>query len=345
MNPFGGTATFPMFSAASLFSAYASVTAIFTLIEQLYHQFVPKQLRSYINRKLEEWFTKSGSSTSLFTLMIEQFDDGDYDLTNQVYVACETYLSSKLRATARRLKVSRPFKKDYLSFKLAEGEKYSEQFKGVQLRWRFISNSSSVNNAEDSNSTHPGNKYFELSVDVGHKDIVFDSYLPFILQFYDDATDKKKELRLYSHEGGLSNCWKSVKFKHPFTFDALALDPEMKRAVIDDLDRFLRRKEFYKNVGRAWKRGYLLYGPPGTGKSSLIAAMANYLKFDIYDLQLSTVLNDTVLRRLLLSTTNQSILVIEDIDCSLGSAVHQRHFDDGSDGHGNGIDSGRQVSK
>lgn len=60
-------------------------------------------------------------------------------------------------------------------------------------------------------------------------------------------------------------------------------------------------KEFYKRVGRAWKRGYLLYGPPGTGKSSLIAAMANYLKFDIYDLQLANIVSDSDLRRLLLS--------------------------------------------
>ncbi|KAL2898704.1 hypothetical protein RDABS01_006847, partial [Bienertia sinuspersici] len=47
-------------------------------------------------------------------------------------------------------------------------------------------------------------------------------------------------------------------------------------------------------IGRAWKRGYLLYGPPGTGKSSLIAAIANYLKFDILivpRLSLSGLLN------------------------------------------------------
>ena len=37
------------------------------------------------------------------------------------------------------------------------------------------------------------------------------------------------------------------------------------------------------------KRGYLLHGPPGTGKSSMIAAMANHLKYDIYDLELTKV--------------------------------------------------------
>jgi len=59
-----------------------------------------------------------------------------------------------------------------------------------------------------------------------------------------------------------------------------------------------------------------LYGPPGTGKSSLIAAMANYLKFDVFDLELSSIYDNGELKRVLLSTTNRSILVIEDIDCN-----------------------------
>ncbi|KAK6288096.1 hypothetical protein POUND7_014275 [Theobroma cacao] len=109
--------------------------------------------------------------------------------------------------------------------------------------------------------------------------------------------------------------WESIKLEHPATFDTLALDTELKNIIMEDLNRFLRRKEFYKRVGKSWKRGYLLYGPPGTGKSSLIAAMANYLKFDIYDLQLETIKSDSELRKLLLAITNKSILVIEDIDC------------------------------
>ncbi|KAF3504449.1 hypothetical protein F2Q69_00044642 [Brassica cretica] len=77
----------------------------------------------------------------------------------------------------------------------------------------------------------------------------------------------------------------------------MAMEDELKRDVIADLDKFIRRKDFYKRVGKAWKRGYLLCGPPGTGKSSLVAAMANYLKFD---LQLASVMRDSDLRRLLL---------------------------------------------
>ncbi|CAN0919196.1 AAA-ATPase At5g17760 [Linum grandiflorum] len=110
--------------------------------------------------------------------------------------------------------------------------------------------------------------------------------------------------------------WNSVRMNHPASFDTLAMEPSLKEALIRDLDRFGKRRDFYKRVGRAWKRGYLLHGPPGTGKSSLVAAMANYLKFDVYDLQLASITSDSELRRILTAMGNRSILVIEDIDCS-----------------------------
>ncbi|CAI0381103.1 unnamed protein product [Linum tenue] len=123
---------------------------------------------------------------------------------------------------------------------------------------------------------------------------------------------EKRSVRLYAYEGP----WGSINLDHPSTFDTLAMEPELKREIMEDLDRFVKRKDFYRRVGKAWKRGYLLYGPPGTGKSSLVAAMANYLKFDIYDLELASVQGNGGLRSLLTGTANRSIVVIEDIDCS-----------------------------
>ncbi|GJN11603.1 hypothetical protein PR202_ga29804 [Eleusine coracana subsp. coracana] len=71
----------------------------------------------------------------------------------------------------------------------------------------------------------------------------------------------------------------------------------------------------------AGPRGYLLYGPPGTGKSSLVAAIANHLLFNIYDLDLSEVRLNSALQRLLIAMPNKSILLIEDIDCCFDAAA------------------------
>ena len=108
-----------------------------------------------------------------------------------------------------------------------------------------------------------------------------------------------------------------MTFEHPARFETLAMEPKKKEEIINDLVKFKRGKEYYAKIGKAWKRGYLLYGPPGTGKSTMIAAMANFLYYDVYDLELTAVKDNTQLRTLLIETSSKSILVIEDIDCSL----------------------------
>lgn len=112
---------------------------------------------------------------------------------------------------------------------------------------------------------------------------------------------------------GGNDYWGSINFEHAATFSTMATDPGMKKVLIDGFDMFLSRKKYYKSVGKTWKCGYLLYGPPGTGKSSLIAAMANYLKFDVSDLDLENVRCNSDLRRLLIGASSRSILVIEDV--------------------------------
>ncbi|KAJ4964000.1 hypothetical protein NE237_023939 [Protea cynaroides] len=200
-------------------------------------------------------------------------------------------------------------------------------FNGVELKWKLIYKEIKQ---QDYEKMH---RSFELHFRIKQKDMVLESYLPFILSKSNVLREENKVVKLYSrghfyggyNEGG---AWGAINLEHPATFDKLAMDPEMKKALIEDLDRFLKRREFYKKVGKAWKRGYLLYGPPGTGKSSLIAAMANYLNFNIYDLELATLYCNSDLRGLLVSTTNRSILVIEDIDCSV--ELQDRGFGGGS---------------
>lgn len=149
----------------------------------------------------------------------------------------------------------------------------------------------------------------------------------FLSQYFDHIASCAAELErvnstrtLYTNnrdKWGSGLGWTGVPFKHPSSFDSLALDPTVKAKIIRDLDQFRQGKEFHSRVGRPWKRGYLLYGPPGTGKSSLVAAIANYMKYNVYDLELTKVTDNSELRTLLIQTTNKSLIVIEDIDCSL----------------------------
>ena len=118
--------------------------------------------------------------------------------------------------------------------------------------------------------------------------------------------------------------WSYIDFDHPTTFDTLAMERAKKKEIMDDLDMFKNGKEYHARVGKAWKRGYLLYGPPGTGKSAMIAAMANYLDYDIYDIELTSVSTNTELRRMFIDTKGKSIIVIEDIDCSLDLTGRRR---------------------
>ncbi|XWS44264.1 hypothetical protein CRYUN_Cryun15aG0029800 [Craigia yunnanensis] len=102
------------------------------------------------------------------------------------------------------------------------------------------------------------------------------------------------------------------------------MEPDKKKKIMEDLTTFSKAEEFYSRIARAWKRGYLLYGPPGTGKFTMIAAMANLLGYDIYDLELTAVKDNTELRKLLIETSSKSIIFIEDIDCSLDLTGQRR---------------------
>ena len=114
------------------------------------------------------------------------------------------------------------------------------------------------------------------------------------------------------------------------------MDPEKKKTIMEDLRDFADGQSFYQKTGRAWKRGYLLYGPPGTGKSSMIAAMANFLGYDIYDLELTEVHTNSELRKLLMKTSSKSIIVIEDIDCSINLTNRKKTSSGGSSASGGG---------
>lgn len=287
------------------------------LLQTIINQLIPGQVRNYIWSIIKKYFSPKNSSD--FHIVIEERDGIS---SNELYQAAELYLHTMVGPETDSLKVIKRPAESNISLKFAKAEKVVDSFQGAELKWIFDCEEWKKGSKSDDDSDDHyfalEKRYFTLGFDKKHKDMILSSYVPFLLKKAHEIRAQNKALRLHTlHFSYSSIIWDSVVLQHPSTFDTLAIDSGLKKAITDDLDRFLKRKDFYKKVGKAWKRGYLLYGPPGTGKSSLIAAMANYLKFDIYDMELANVRNDSDLRKLLLRTANRSILVIEDIDCSV----------------------------
>ncbi|CAF2120099.1 hypothetical protein HID58_008798 [Brassica napus] len=291
-------------SPTSFFTAYASMAGYMMMIRSMAHQLIPGPVQDFIYSSLHSLLFRSTSTTLTLTI-----DDDNMGMHNEIYQAAQTYLSTKISPEAARLRISKGHRDKHVNLYLSDGETVNDVYQNVELKWRFVTDRGDKKGDDDGRS-----EYFELSFDKKHKDLILNSYIPHVESKAKEIRDERRILMLHS----LSSLrWESVILEHPSTFKTIAMEDELKRDVMEDLDRFIRRKDYYKKVGKAWKRGYLLYGPPGTGKSSLVAAMANYLKFDVYDLQLASVMRDSDLRRLLLATRNRSILVIEDIDCAV----------------------------
>ncbi|CAN4110442.1 unnamed protein product [Withania somnifera] len=231
---------------------------------------------------------------------------------NDLYRHVNLYLNSiNSSSTCRRLTLSRSKSSNRISYTVAPNQMVHDDFRGHHLSWTH-----QVDNIQDSVEEK---RSFTLKLPKRHRLKLLTPYLEQVTARAEEFERISRERRLFTNNGhgSYESGWSSVPFRHPSTFGTLALEPELKTQLTDDLTAFSEGKEFYHKIGRAWKRGYLLYGPPGSGKSSLIAAMANFLCYDVYDLELSKVSDNSELRALLIQTTNRSIIVIEDIDCSI----------------------------
>ena len=91
------------------------------------------------------------------------------------------------------------------------------------------------------------------------------------------------------------------------SFDNIYLPDDIKKQIIDILDRFISSKEYYEKHGITYKLGILLSGDPGSGKSSIAKAIASYLQWEIYYITAEGGELD--------SSLINEVILLEDIDC------------------------------
>ncbi|MED6181914.1 hypothetical protein PIB30_023755 [Stylosanthes scabra] len=198
---------------------------------------------------------------------------------------------------------------------LGPNQTIQDRFLGATVFWHY---QTQLDDHAHHNHQFNRDTAFVLKIRKVDKRRILRPYLQHIHAVADDIQQQgSRELRLFmntvaaGHEGVR---WRSVPFTHPCTFETLAMESDLKNRVKSDLESFLRAKQYYNRLGRVWKRSFLLYGPSGTGKSSFVAAMANFLGYDVYDIDLSKIPSDSDLKLLLLQTTPKSVVVVEDLD-------------------------------
>ncbi|PSS30431.1 AAA-ATPase [Actinidia chinensis var. chinensis] len=295
-----------------------SAVAGIMFIWAMFKQYFPPELQGHI----EKYTHKLISYVYPFIQITFQEHPGDGFERSTAYAAIERYLSTNSTNRAKRLKANMVRDSRSIILSMDDYEEITDEYKGIKLWW-----ASSKNIPKTQMFSFYGGgeekRYYKLRFHRKHRETITKNYLNHVLDEGKAIEVRARQRKLYTNNrseqwvGYRRTMWSHVVFDHPATFDTLAMEPNKKKEIINDLITFSKAKDYYKKIGKAWKRGYLLYGPPGTGKSTMIAAMANLLEYDVYDLELTAVKDNTELRKLLIDTSNKSIIVIEDIDCSL----------------------------
>ncbi|KAL1223272.1 AAA-ATPase [Cardamine amara subsp. amara] len=309
-----------MFEAGAIWGFTGTTMASLMFFWSVYKQFVPYQLRDYLEKFV---YKMMGLVSNSVRIRFTEYTEDKGLKKSQAYDSIRNYLSMKSTARAKRLKANETKNSKALVLSLDDHEAVEDVFQGVKVIWSSSSRKSEYQYDTNRNSVSEEKRYLTLSFHNSHRDMITETYLAHVLREGKEIGLKNRERKLYTNNSSQDYSswregrWSNVPFDHPATFETLAMDLEKKEGIKKDLLKFTKGKDYYRKVGKPWKRGYLLFGPPGTGKSTMISAMANFLNYDVYDLELTTVKDNSELKKLMLDTKGKSIVVIEDIDCSL----------------------------
>ena len=131
------------------------------------------------------------------------------------------------------------------------------------------------------------------------------------------STNKQRENHIQIYR--MKDYWYPMNQIPKRAMDTVFIEQKKKDIILKTIDDFIKAEEWYINNGIPYHLGILLYGSPGTGKSSLIKAIASYTSHDIYYLPVSNLMK---LDDCMDTLPEQSIMVIEDIDCE--KVLHNR---------------------
>ncbi|KAK0575157.1 hypothetical protein LWI29_034690 [Acer saccharum] len=200
---------------------------------------------------------------------------------NQLFEASVIYLRTKINPSLNSIQVSKSAKENYFSLTMNEGEKIVDVFEGVRLLWVMASKKTD----EISRNGESEKRVIALSFHKKYMEKVVSSYLRYVMERSNAWKEENNVVRLYA------------------------------------LGRFGGELVIRNNGDGGGPWGSTKLDHPATfDKIAMDPSIKQALIDDlnsIYDLELASIHSNSELRSLLVSTSNRSILVIEDIDCSV----------------------------
>lgn len=125
--------------------------------------------------------------------------------------------------------------------------------------------------------------------------------------------------------------WLDIRINVNKTMNNVFLELDTKDIIKKEIDAFLNAKDFYKQKGIPYKKGFIFYGEPGCGKTSSIYAIAHYCQRPIYKINLNVLDTTHEMKRAFKLIKANSIVVIEDIDSYGVTHKRQNLADSNSD--------------
>ncbi|KAK0588333.1 hypothetical protein LWI29_038206 [Acer saccharum] len=243
-----------------------STIASFMFVWAIIRQYCPYEVRRYFEKYTHRFM---GFFYPYIKISIHEFT-GSRLKRSEAYAAVEAYLSVNSSKSAKRLKAEMGRDSKNLVLSMDEHERVTDEFQGAKIWWL----SSKVVSPARSMSYYPEQekRYYRLTFHKQYREMITGAYLEHVVSEGKEIKVRNRQRKLYTNSPGYKwpsykqTMWSHIVFEHPARFETMALEPEKKQEIIEDLETFSKSKDFYARIGKAWKRGYLLYGPPGTGQ-------------------------------------------------------------------------------
>jgi len=144
---------------------------------------------------------------------------------------------------------------------------------------------------------------------IGRKQDIFRKLMNDVFEQFVKQEEKKPELYAWGNWGE----WQIVHSYQPRLLETVILPNKDKERVVREIEAFRDSRDWYKEMGIPYRKGFLFYGPPGTGKTSLVIGLSSYFKSNVYILKLADM-TDAILCEAVKNVEPNSLLIVEDVD-------------------------------